>query len=219
MRLNSLLTTGLASSKKYRIAAGFLLGFCLLATPVHSIPLIGQDGDDGLVSRISARLDAFLAHETLTDPAWPVAVPEPPVLQTSWPERKDPFFAAALSWFIPGLGQVYVGKPLKGGLYWLIDNTLFWTAVLNIAHVDIGLERDIGFRFAIRARENLSSARIWTSVGLGLCYLVFHIYNVLDAADDASVHNQRILMQEMRQDGLSLSLTPELGGVSWSRCF
>jgi len=133
-----------------------------------------------------------------------------------WPERKDPFLAAALSWFVPGLGQLYVGRPLEGGIYWLVDNALFWSAVLNVADVDFGLERDIGVRFAIRMRENLSSARIWTSVGLGLCYLAFHIYNVLDAADDAHAHNQRLLLREMKQEGLSFRIGPELTGVGYA---
>lgn len=215
MRLNSLSTTGLVSSKKSRILEGLLLSLCLLAFPARSFALPVEAPEAELGEHIMARLATSPLYANKAEPA----EPEPSLLREAWPERKDPFFSAALSWFVPGLGQAYVGKPLKGGVYWLIDNAIFWTAVLNIAHVDIGFERDIGFRFAIRARDNLSSARIWTSIGLGLCYLAFHLYNVLDAAEDASIHNQRILLQEMRQSGVSLSLTPELGAISWSRCF
>ncbi|HOG65030.1 MAG TPA: hypothetical protein PLD82_06295 [Spirochaetota bacterium] len=216
MHSNSLSATGLANSRRYKLP---LLVFVILALRV--LPVMGYSGSgvsglsagllfDSRDGSLDSRLDACLAVQ----PGLP-----PPAFEDVWPERKDPFFAAALSWFIPGLGQLYVGKPLKGGLYWLIDNTLFWTAILNVAHVDLGLERDIGFRFAIRARENLSSARIWTSVGVGLCYLAFHIYNVLDAADDAEHHNQEILLREMRRDGLSLIVTPESGSLQWSGSF
>ena len=216
MLLNSLSAMVLANSRKRNIPFLVLFFLIVLVLPVQGFS--GMDGSGlsgGMVfdagdGSFAGRLDGWLSVE----PGFP-----PPAFEDVWPERKDPFFAAALSWFIPGLGQLYVGKPLKGGLYWLIDNTLFWTAVLNVAHVDFGFERDIGFRFAIRARENLSSARIWTSVGVGLCYLAFHIYNVLDAADDAEHHNQEILLREMRRDGLSLIVTPEAGSVQWSGCF
>jgi hypothetical protein len=136
-----------------------------------------------------------------------------------FPERKDPFFAAALSWFVPGLGQAYVGKPLKGACYWVIDNALFWGAILSVARLDVGLERDIGFRFAVRMRENLTPARVWTSVGLGVSWLAFHIYTVISAAEDANAHNQKILMREMQRDGLALEITPTMGGMSWSYAF
>jgi hypothetical protein len=221
---------GLANSKKCKLFSGLLLILFLLSSPIHGyvfentprldlIPDIQFELSDAL----AARMDALLANSKYSSVVLSGLDTEfshpPPQVDWPWPERKDPFFAAALSWFIPGLGQVYLGKPLKGGLYWLIDNALFWTAVLNVAHVDFGLERDIGFRFSIRARDNLGSARIWTSVGLGLCYVAFHIFKVLDAAEDASEHNQRLLMQEIRRDGLSLNLTPEISGVNWSGCF
>lgn len=164
-----------------------------------AVPVFAADG-----AAVPAVGSAQAVTAAGADQSWP------------WPERKDPFFAAALSWFVPGLGQLYVGRPLEGGVYWLVDNALFWGAVLNIAEVDFGLERDIGVRFAIRMRENLSSARIWTSVGLGLCYLAFHIYNVLDAADDAHAHNQRLLLREMKQEGLSFRIGPELTGVGYA---
>ena len=137
----------------------------------------------------------------------------------SFQERRDPFFAAALSWFIPGMGQVYVGRPLEGAGYWLFDNVLFWGAIVTIAHLDIGLERDIGFRFAVRMRENLSPARVWTSVGIGVGWLAFRVYTVLAAAEKASTHNQQILIREMQRDGLALEVTPAMGGMSWSYAF
>ena len=134
-------------------------------------------------------------------------------------ERKDPFFAAALSWFVPGSGQIYVGKPLKGACFWLADNALFWGAIFTVARIDLGLEKDIGFRFAVQMREKLPPARVWTAVGLGVGWLAFHIYAVISAADDASAHNQQILMREMQRDGLALEITPTMGGMSWSYAF
>jgi TM2 domain-containing membrane protein YozV len=134
-------------------------------------------------------------------------------------ERKDPFFAAALSWFVPGLGQLYVHEPLKAVCFWTLDTSLLWGAVLTVATLDIGLERDIGFHFAVRMRENLSRTRVLVSVGLGVCWLVFHVYQVIAAADSAIEHYQNILLREMQRDGLALEILPGMGGVSWSHAF
>ncbi len=38
---------------------------------------------------------------------------------------RDPGFAALLSFFIPGLGQIYNGKLLRG-LFWLIVTPGMW---------------------------------------------------------------------------------------------
>jgi len=134
-------------------------------------------------------------------------------------ERKDPFFAAALSWFVPGLGQLYVNEPLKAACFWTLDNALFWGAVLTVATLDIGLERDIGFHCAVRMRENLTRTRVLVSAGLGVCWLAFRIYQVIAAADDANDHNQKTLLREMQRDGLALEILPGMGGVSWSHAF
>ena len=98
---------------------------------------------------------------------------------------------------------------------------LAWLGVMPLATVLFLVFAffSLGFRFAIRGRENLSSARIWTSVGLGLCYLAFHIYNVLDAADDAHAHNQQLMLRELKRDGLSFRIGPELTGLGFAVSF
>jgi len=134
-------------------------------------------------------------------------------------ERKDPFFAAALSWFVPGLGQLYVNEPLRAACCWALDNLLFWGAALTVATFDIGLERDIGFHFAVRMRENVTRARVLVTVGLGVCWLAFRVYQVIAAADSANDHNQKTLLMEMQRDGLALEILPGMGGLSWSHAF
>lgn len=132
---------------------------------------------------------------------------------------KDPFLAAAFSWFVPGLGQTYVGDPVKGGVFWAVDNLLFWGTILNIADIKLELVGDFGFSFSVHFKKEPSSARVWTTVGLGLCYLAFHIYNVIDASEDAHRHNRRLFLKQLKQEGFSLRLDPYLTGVAWSLRF
>lgn len=129
---------------------------------------------------------------------------------------KDPFFAAALSWFVPGLGQIYADEPLKGALFWVADTLLFWGTILTIADIDLGLNSDVGFSFAIKFRNNPSSGRIAAAIGLGTAYLAFHIFNMVDAANGAIRYNDRIYRMRFRDDGISLHAWPEFSGLSWS---
>ena len=128
-------------------------------------------------------------------------------------QKKDPFLAAALSWFVPGAGQFYVDKPLKGSIYWLVDNALFWGTILNIA--DIKIETDVGFSVSLRIKRNLSSGRIIATVGLGVAYIAFHLFNVFDAVSDVNSYNQKIFLQELKKEGLSLDMRPQNYGIKY----
>jgi hypothetical protein len=133
--------------------------------------------------------------------------------------RKDPFLGAALSWFIPGMGQVYAGDVWRGGLYWTIDTTLFWATLLNIATVDFGIEGDAGFGVAIRFRPKPSTGRILATIGLGACFLAFRLFNVVDAAESVNEYNMRLWEAESA-GGLSVIAEPlGLTGISYSVAF
>lgn len=119
-------------------------------------------------------------------------------------QYKDPFLAASLSWFMPGLGQAYTGNTLKGVAFWVIDRGLFWGAVLNYADFSIKLEKDIGLSVSIRKRDNLSKGRVWLSAGLAAGFVVFHLFNVIDAANDAHAWNQQRFMRSLNQGGVTV---------------
>jgi len=139
-----------------------------------------------------------------------------PLNQRVYPPTKDPYFAAALSWFVPGLGQAYTGKPLRGGLFWIIDTGLFWGTILNIADVDLQLNSDVGFSIAIKLKRKPSTGRVIATVGLGLAYLGFHFYNMIDAANGALAYNDRIYRTRLRREGLSFNVAQDFSGVSHS---
>ncbi len=131
-------------------------------------------------------------------------------------DKKDPMLAVAFSWFTPGLGQVYVGNYLEGGIYWMIDRFLLWSAILTIADIKINLNSDVGFGFSINIKDNPSDGRIWTSVGLGLGFIAFHIYQIVDASSDANKHNRRIMADYYKKKGFSLMLDQEKTGLAYS---
>lgn len=106
--------------------------------------------------------------------------------------KKDPFLAGALSFYNPGLGQYYVGEPLKGTLFWVGENALFWSSLLTVMDLSINLKKDVGFEFKIKRKKNLSDERIYTSIGLGFAFIVLHIYNIIDAVNSAKKYNKSL---------------------------
>lgn len=111
-------------------------------------------------------------------------------------ERKNPFLAGLFSWYHPGLGQFYVGETRKAALFWITENILFFSVILNIADIKIGIKRDFGFEFSIKIKKNPSSTRIATTVGLGVLLVAIHIYNIIDAIKSAQNYNQQLFYRE-----------------------
>jgi TM2 domain-containing membrane protein YozV len=121
-------------------------------------------------------------------------------------DRKNPFLAGIFSWYHPGLGQFYVGETRKATLFWITENVLFFSLVLNIADIKIGIKRDIGFEFSIKLKKNPSTLRIASTVGLGLLLIAVHIYNIIDAINSAQEYNQKMFAREFELSQKNFSI-------------
>lgn len=95
--------------------------------------------------------------------------------------RKDPLLAGVLSWYMPGLGQFYAGKYLKGSIFWVVENTLFVSTILTVADIHFSVDKDVGFQLNIKPKEKLSTRQKTIAISLAISYVAFHIYNVVDA--------------------------------------
>ena len=120
-------------------------------------------------------------------------------------ERKNPFLAGVFSWFHPGLGQFYAGDTKKATIFWLTENVLLFSVILNIADIKISGKRDFGFDFSIRLKQNPSNLRIVSTIGLGLLLIAIHIYNIIDAIKTAQDYNRKLFAREFElSKGLSI---------------
>ncbi len=104
-------------------------------------------------------------------------------------ERKDPFLAGVLSWYMPGLGQFYAGKYLKGAIFWSVENALFISAVLTVADMHFSVNKEIGFQFNIKPKETISEKQTKIGISLFISFGIFHIYNVVDAIRTVKKNN------------------------------
>lgn len=111
-------------------------------------------------------------------------------------EKKDPFLAGVLSWYMPGLGQFYAGEYWKGSIFWVVENTLFISAVLTVADLTFSINEEIGFQFSIKPKKEISlkqkywgiEQKYW-GISLFIGYGLFHVYNVVDAIRTVKKYN------------------------------
>jgi hypothetical protein len=106
--------------------------------------------------------------------------------------RQDPFLAGALSWYMAGLGQIYAGKYLKGTIFWIVDYSLYISTILSVADINFSSNKDIGFQLNIKPKENLTQKEKTIAISLGISYVLFHIYNVVDAVRIVHYNNLKI---------------------------
>lgn len=53
-------------------------------------------------------------------------------------EEKSPIIAAILSWFIPGIGQIYAGQTKRGGV-WLTIWIVYVIVAFVLSFIGVGL--------------------------------------------------------------------------------
>lgn len=106
--------------------------------------------------------------------------------QEAAPQRRNPLLAGALSWYSAGLGQMYTGDYLKGGVFFVVDNALLLLALNAVAEVNLVVNENLGTTLNVRWRDRRSveynAARATFYL---VSYAVFHSYNVFDAVHTA----------------------------------
>jgi len=121
-------------------------------------------------------------------------------LDIASPSRKDPFLAGILSWYTPGLGQIYTENYWKGVIIWGIEQSLFFTGLLMIADINFGVNETVGFQLNIKPKETISDEKKVICVSLFLTLGIFHIYNVVDAVRSAKDFNKKLYALHSKVD-------------------
>jgi hypothetical protein len=105
--------------------------------------------------------------------------------------RKDPILAGALSYYVPGLGQLYAGSYLKGAAFWVLEQTLLVSTLLTVAEIDLNVSGDISLGLNIKAKDETSKQERKTAIVLGSALLVVHFLNIIDAVNTTRNYNRQ----------------------------
>jgi TM2 domain-containing membrane protein YozV len=105
--------------------------------------------------------------------------------------RKDPILAAALSWYIPGLGQLYSDAVLKGALFWVVENSLLAAAIMPFIELRLDVTGTMGVGVNLKSKDNIfESNEQRIALALGLALAVVHLVNVIDAVNTTRDYNK-----------------------------
>ena len=105
--------------------------------------------------------------------------------------RKDPILAAALSWYIPGLGQIYSDNVLRGALFWVAENALLIGAVVPFVELRLDVTGNMGVGLDLKSKDTIfESNEQRVALALGVSLIVVHIINVIDAVNSARDYNK-----------------------------
>jgi TM2 domain-containing membrane protein YozV len=104
--------------------------------------------------------------------------------------KKDPIFAGALSWYMPGLGQMYAGDLVKGGVFFVIEEALLVSAVLSFAELKLDVTGDIDIGLNIKSKDNPDRSEQQIGVILGVVFIGVHFLNIIDAVNTTRTYNR-----------------------------
>ncbi|MGQ9616084.1 MAG: hypothetical protein ACUVWJ_06735 [Spirochaetota bacterium] len=104
--------------------------------------------------------------------------------------RKDPIFAGALSWYVPGLGQFYAGAFLKGAFFWVVEETILVSTILTMAQLELNVTGDINLGLNIKSKENPDKGERRTAIILGTSLVLVHFVNIVDAINTTRKYNR-----------------------------
>ncbi|MCG7840960.1 MAG: hypothetical protein MIO87_03505 [Methanomassiliicoccales archaeon] len=90
-------------------------------------------------------------------------------------DRKEPIIAVILSLLLPGLGQIYVGRVMRGIIIIILMSLVGLAIVPGLFLVN--MDNHFGF--------------VWWSVTAIVVYLVFFVIQVVDAYRCAEEHNRK----------------------------
>ncbi len=106
--------------------------------------------------------------------------------------KKDPIFAGALSWYVPGLGQIYSEAYLKGAIFWVVEESIMVGTVLTFANLKLDITRAFDLGMVIKSKEAPDEKDKRSAILLGIALVTVHFFNVVDAVNTALRYNRNL---------------------------
>ena len=108
------------------------------------------------------------------------------------PAKKDPILAGALSWYVPGLGQIYSEAYIKGAVFWVVEESLIVGTIMSFANLKLDITRAFDLGVVIKSKEKTSISDKRTAVLLAVSLVAVHFFNVIDAVNTSLRYNRNI---------------------------
>ncbi len=117
-----------------------------------------------------------------------------PYIQPSYPSRKEEIVAVLLSLIIPGAGQMYAGRIVRGIIIFLIPPIFFIFIFLPILFGSLFMPVVTTFpQPPSTIVQTMVLPTFFTFILLILLWLGFIVWNIFDAYNLARIYNQHLM--------------------------
>lgn len=129
-------------------------------------------------------------------------------------DRKDPFLAGLLSWFMMGIGQIYCKEYTKGSLFIALDLVDKTTMLLLISYINTKYKPGEGEVIYMNwnAFDNSTKLLVVTYI---LAKVGLRFYNVVDAINSANSYNRRYSSKMPDKDNFEVKLGKNEVGIGY----
>lgn len=111
-------------------------------------------------------------------------------------QKKDPLFAGVLSWYMPGMGQLYSDEILKGSIFMISEYSILIGSLVYFLDFDFSMSGDLGFGINVDARRTdiglIETSRKNLFIGMISVLVLIHLYDVSDAVASAKNYNLKL---------------------------
>lgn len=130
--------------------------------------------------------------------------------ETRESRRKDPILAGALSWYVPGLGQMYSGAILKGAAFFVVEEALLVSTILTFAEIKLDFTGSVGLGINVKSKSNPDSDDQKKAAIFGVTLVAIHFINIIDAVNTTRKYNRA------QETFVSVSADREESGETYS---
>ncbi len=98
---------------------------------------------------------------------------------------KNPYLSGSLSWYYPGLGQIYNGKVFKGSVMFILETTCLYLSLNLVSDLTFRIEEG----FIVNPHSEITDKNRALSVTFFSAAVLLHVYNIIDAIGDSLKYN------------------------------
>ncbi len=171
-------------NNKRKLLIAIFTAFLVLSLPLTEI-FAGESLPDFSSDSFNNLSESYNLNTPIT-----LEVPDLLSERTGSVERKDPFVAGLLSWFMMGIGQIYCKEYTRGSLFIALDLVDKTAMVLLISYINTKYTPGEGEIIYLNWKAFDNSTKLLV-VSYVLAKIGLRFYNVVDAINSAYSYNSR----------------------------
>ena len=115
--------------------------------------------------------------------------------------RRNPILSGALSWYCPGLGQLYSGNYFRAGFFYFSETTLLISSlIVFFGDINFSLGSNLQLSIQMELKKMVMGMiepwRFYTALSLFINLGILHIVNIIDAVRGTLMRSRKQLLSD-----------------------